>query len=145
MSFDERQMKLLVILCALCLLCPACRHTEPHSQAQPERFSTDKEVLENIVGEWTSRDGAFGFPKIIIAEDRQLFGISMHGTKELIGTWDYQHHALRVTPTEARIQEARAAGYHLNAWDWFPIEYADAHELVMAPGISVAGRWTLTK
>ena len=140
-------MKSAITICVVSLLLTACRHVEPVTrQLEPERQSTDEEIRQHIVGEWTSSESdGFGYPKMIVGDDRRLVGVSTNGTRVLIGTWEYQGHALRVTPTAARIEAARASGFQMNAWDYYPVIYADAHELVMAPGISVAGRWRFTR
>ena len=137
-------MKSVITVCVLSLILTACRHAQPVSRAlEPERRSTEAEIRQHIVGEWTARDKTdeFWYPKLIIAEDGRLFGVGTGGARELIGTWEMSHQLLRVTPPPARAQAARAAGIHLNDWDYYPVIYADAHELVMTPGISVAGRW----
>ena len=138
-------MKSTITFCILVLLFTACRHVEParHGDIEPEKRSSEVEIRQHIVGEWRAVEGSNGYwyPKLIIAEDGMLYGAQASGAKELIGTWEMSHHLLRVTPSAARIQSARASGVHLNEWDYFPVIYADAHELVMTPGISVAGRW----
>ena len=86
-------------------------------------------------------NGGVMYPTLIIGEDRNLIGVQTNGKRETIGTWELDRTALRVTPTPARFETARKSGYHLNGWDYYPVIYTDAHELVMTPGISVAGRW----
>jgi len=126
-----------------------CSHVPTDQAAQatrhlePERRSTEAEIRQHIVGEWTVGDGSDGcwYPTLIIGADRNLIGVQTNGKREVIGTWELYSTALRVTPTPARFEAARKSGYHLNEWDYFPVIYADTHELVMTPGISVAGRW----
>jgi len=139
-----RTVKSVVTVCVLSLLLTACQHAQPVSrQLEPERRSTEAEIRQHIVGEWTARDKTdeFWYPKLIIADDGRLFGVETSGARVLIGTWQMSGSLLRVTPTPASLEAARVAGEHLNAWDYYPVVYADDHELVMTPGISVAGRW----
>jgi hypothetical protein len=109
----------------------------------PEKRSTEAEIAQHIVGEWKIADNSDGcwYPVMIIAQDGTLTGAQSSGTKVLLGTWEFANHALRVTPTPARLKAARASGSWMNDWDWYPVVYADDHELVMTPGISMAGRW----
>jgi hypothetical protein len=139
LTLITRIVKSVITVCVLSLLLTACRHVEP----EPERRATEAEIRQHIVGEWTATDKSDGywFPKLIVAEDGRLFGVESNGTRELIGTWEMSHTLLRVTPSPARFEAARVSGVHLNGWDYYPVIYADAHELVMTPGISVAGRW----
>ena len=137
-------MKLVITVCILSLLLTACRHVQPtSSQLEPERHSTAAEIRQHIVGEWTASGNSDGYwyPKLIIAEDGSLFGVQTSGARELIGTWQMSGSLLCVTPTPARLEAARVAGKPMNSWDYFPVICADDHELVMTPGISVAGRW----
>lgn len=141
-------MKTVFTSCVLSLaILTACRYAEPpvHSRKLevPERRSTEAEIRLHIVGEWTVADDSNGcwYPKIIIAEDGTLTGVSTNGTRDLIGKWEMSHTLLRVTPTPASVKAARASGFFMNDWDYYPVVYADDHELVMAPGISMAGRW----
>ena len=82
---------------------------------------------------------------MILAEDRTITVISTNGTRALFGTWECQDRMLRITPRAELVEAAWASGSSLNAWDYYPVVYADAHELVMAPGISVAGRLRFTR
>ena len=137
-------VKTFLTLCVLSMAIPtACRHPEPpvHSRrlAVPERRSTEAEIRLHIVGEWTVADNSDDcwYPTLVIAGDGSLTGVLTNGTRVLIGTWEMSNTLLRVTPTKA----ARASGFFMNDWDYLPVLYADDHELVMTPGISVAGRW----
>ena len=78
---------------------------------------------------------------LIIGADGNLIGVGKNGNREVIGTWEMYRTSLRVTPTPARLENARKSGYPLNAWDYYPIDYVHDHELIMAPGLSMAGRW----
>ena len=134
-------MKTVLTLCVLSLaILAACRHAE---LPVPERRSTEAEIRLHIMGEWTVADDSDGcwYPTMIIAEDRSFTGVLTNGTRVLLGRWEMSHTLLRVTPTPARLKAARAAGFPVNAWDYYPVVYADDHELVMTPGISMAGRW----
>jgi hypothetical protein len=138
----------LSTLCVLSLLIlSACRHPESPAHSRrlelPEKRSTEAEIAQHIVGEWKIADNSDGcwYPVMIIAQDGTLTGAQSSGTKVLLGTWEFANHALRVTPTPARLKAARASGSWMNDWDWYPVVYADDHELVMTPGISMAGRW----
>jgi hypothetical protein len=141
-------VKIVFTLCVLSLLLlAACHHPEtaPHSRRfdVPEKRSSEAETRQHIVGEWRVADESDGcwYPKLIIGQDGILTGVPANGTKVVVGTWEFAHHALRVTPTQARLKAARASGDWMNEWDWYPVVYADDHELVMTPGISMAGRW----
>jgi hypothetical protein len=143
-SVSLRTMKLAVTFCILSLLLTACRHAQPEAQHfEPEKRSTEAEIRQHIVGEWAcaSSPGDCWYPRLIVAADGSMTGVETNGTRVLIGKWEIYGHALRVTPTPERLRAARAAGYLMNEWDYFPVIYADDHELVMTPGISVAGRW----
>ena len=136
-------MKLAVTLCLLVLVVAACRHVEP-----VEPHSTVEEIRQHIVGVWTAasksrEDGdEYWYPKLIIAEDGKLFGVPDGGTNELIGTWELSAHGLSVTFSQARVETERKLGHHPPyTWEYYPVIYADAHELVMAPGMSMGGRW----
>jgi len=135
LTFNVHHVKLVVTICILLLIATACRHVEP------ERRSTEAEIRQHIVGEWTSADSEDGWHRVmIISEDGSLISVQRDGSRELMGRWELSGSALRVTPTTARLEAARAAGLPMNAWDYYPVVYADAHELVMTPGISVGGR-----
>ncbi len=141
-------MKTILTLCVLTLgILTACRHAEPPVRSRklevPERRSTEAEIRQHIVGEWTVADNSDGcwYPTMIIAEDGTLTGVRTNGTRVLLGTWVMYNHALRVTPRTEELRAARASGFLMNDWDYYPVVYADDHELVMTPGISVAGRW----
>ena len=145
-------MKSVIPICILCLALSACRHVESEGHlkqvniVEPENRSTEAEIRQHIVGDWTSNESAhFGYLKMIIADDGRLIGVLANGRRELMGTWECQGQALRVTPSSAKIEASRAAGLHLNEWDYYPVIYADAHELILAPGISVAGRWKFAR
>ncbi len=128
-------VKSIITFCILVLIFTACRHVEP------ERRSTEAEILHHIVGEWTSSESSDGWHRVmIISEDGSLISVQRDGTRELMGRWELSGSVLRVTPTTSRLEAARAAGLPMNAWDYYPVVYADDHELVMAPGISVGGR-----
>jgi len=144
LALITRTVKPVIIISVLGLLLTACRHAQPGTrELEPERQSTEAEIRQHIVGEWTVTDKSDGdwYPKLIISKDGMLFGVKKGGAKELVGTWEMSHNALRVTPTPARLQAARVSGDWMNDWDYYPVIYADDHELIMAPGISVAGRW----
>ena len=137
-------MRSCFLIGLLCLVSSACRHTPPRSET-PVRLSTDAQIEQHIVGEWASLNSAFGYPKILIAADGSLFGIANNGAKELIGSWEYLHHALRVVPTEARKKSARAAGFNLGAWEWYPVDYADDHVMVIVPDTTLPVTWRFTR
>jgi hypothetical protein len=144
-------VKTINAICIASLFVVACSHVQIDSQKtaqatrdfQPERRSTEAEIRQHIVGEWKVGQGSDGcwYPTMIIGEDRNLIGVEKNGNREVIGTWEIYRTSLRVTPTPARFETARKSGDHLNAWDYFPIDYVDDHELIMAPGISMQGRW----
>ncbi len=123
-------MKSVLRLCILALLVTACRHSPPEARhIEPEKRSTEAEIRRHIVGIWDAKDlRDCWYPTLMIAEDGSLSGVQTNGHKELIGTWEMYGASLRVT-------------YHSNCWYYYPVIYADDHELVMTPGISVAGRW----
>jgi hypothetical protein len=119
-----------------------------HSRApeRPERRSTETEIRQHIIGDWLANDPRNNwYPRLIIAENGAVTGVETNGTRVLLGTWELYHSALRVTPPPDSVKAARAKGFLVNDWDYFPVVYADYHELVMAPGISVAGRWRYKK
>jgi len=135
-------VKSAITFCVLGLLLMACRHVEP------EKTSTDTEIRQHITGEWTLSDKSDGswYPKMILAEDRSFTLVSTNGTRALLGTWECRDRMLRITPRAELIEAASASGDRHNTWDYYyPVVYADAHELVMAPGISVAGRLRFTR
>jgi hypothetical protein len=136
-------MKSVLMLCILSLLLTACRHSQPEARhIESEKRSTEAEIRQHIVGKWFAdnlRD--CWYPTLIIAQDGTLTGVQTNGNGVLLGTWEMYHHALRLTPTPEELRAARASGLSMNEWDYFPVIYADDHELVMTPGISVAGRW----
>lgn len=144
-------VKTTITVCLTSLLLAACSHIEKETpqttrgprHLEPERRSTEAEIRQHIVGEWTVADGSDGcwYPTLIIGDDRTLVAVQTNGNRAVIGTWELDRTALRVTPTPAMFKAARQAGYHLNEWDYYPVMYADDHELVMGLGISVAGRW----
>jgi hypothetical protein len=147
-SLDGAAVKIILTMCVSSLLFLAgCQHarTPAHSRHLeiPEKRSSESEIQQHIVGEWTVADRSDDcwFPTLIIAQDGGLIGMQTNGTTVLLGKWELYHNALRVTPTPERLQAARASGFPMNDWDYFPVIYADDHELVMTPGISVAGRW----
>ena len=142
LALITRIMKSVFTVFVLGLLLTACRHVDP----EPERHSTEVEIRQHIVGDWTAADlslwNEYWYPKLIIAEDGRLFGVPDGGTNELIGTWEFSGNSLRVTFSQARVETQRKLGYPpLNNWEYYPVIYADAHELVMTPGISMGGRW----
>ena len=141
----EHIVKAVLAFTFASFLLVACRHVE--SGQQPEKRSTEAEIHQHIVGEWTLGDKSdqSSYPRIVIERDGTFIGVLTNGTRQLIGTWNVQGRALRVTPSEARVAAARAAGEQLNQWDYFPVIYVDAHELIMTPGISVAGRWRFVR
>jgi len=140
----SRVVKSVITVFVLSLLLTACRHAHPEAgQIEREKRSTEAEIRQHLVGEWTCASASDGcwYPRLIIAADGSLTGVLDNGRREFIGTWQMSGSLLRVTPTPASLEAARVAGEHINAWDYYPVIYADAHELVMTPGISVAGRW----
>lgn len=143
-------MKATITIFIISLLVTGCSYVTETQQTTPvtrrlgpERRSTEVEIRQHIVGEWVVADGSDGcwYPKLIIAEGGSLTGVRTNGKTETIGTWELYRTALRVTPTPERFEAARKSGYHLNDWDYYPVIYADTHELVVTPGISMAGRW----
>jgi hypothetical protein len=151
-SLITREVKTIVLIIFTSLLATACEHIpattyqaaqQTARHLEPERRSTEAEIRLHIIGVWTVEDGSDGcwYPTLIIGKDENLIGVQSNGTQEVIGTWEMSRTALRVTPTPARLEEARKAGYHLNESDYYPVIYADNHELVMTPGFSMAGRW----
>jgi len=85
------------------------------------------------------------YPKIEIASDGNFFAYLANGTKTLVGSWVIDGRMLRVTLPADTVEAARRAGTIMNEEDIYPVIYADAHDLVMTPGISVAGRFKFTK
>jgi hypothetical protein len=144
-------VKTSIVICVTILLMTACSSVQNYTEQagrriEPEKRSTEAEIRLHIIGVWTVEDGSDGcwYPTLIIGKDGTIVGAQTNGTKELIGTWEMDRTALRVTPTPARFEQARKAGYHLNEWDYYPVIYADDHELVMTPGFSMQGRWKYT-
>lgn len=102
-------MKFVTPLCALVLIGTACRHV------QPERRSTDAEIRQHIVGEWTSSNNSDGmYPMMIISKDGSLTAVLPDGTRKLMGSWELSGGNLRVTPSTVRQEAARVAGVHMN-------------------------------
>ena len=136
-----RTVKSAIILCVLSLSLTACRHIEP------ERRSTAAEIRQHIAGEWTFTEKSDGswFPKMVLSDDGSFIVIRSDGTRALLGSWELYGSAVRVTKTPASDSSARASAWLLNDWDYLPVVYADDHELVMTPGISVAGRLRFTR
>jgi hypothetical protein len=134
-------LKTTIPYCLLALLLPAGAHVKP------ERRSNETEIRQHIVGEWnlSPKSDQKWYPKIIIAEDGRFIVILNNGRPELLGKWELGGQLLRVTPTAARHASQLASGASLNGREYFPVIYVDAHELVMAPGISVTGRWRFTR
>jgi len=137
-------MKLAVTICLLLLGVTACRHVDP----EPEPESTMEEIRQHIVGEWTaadkSREFEYWYPKLIIAGDGKLFGVPEGGTNELVGNWELSGHALSVTFSPDMVEMFRKLGYPFvesRARGYYPVIYASDHDLIMSPGMSVAGRW----
>lgn len=146
-GLKQRAVRPLFTFCVVSLLLTACRHAQPAGQQpEPEKRSTEAQIHQHIVGEWTCAD-AYGcwYPRLIIAADGSLTGVLANGRRELVGTLEMSHSLLRVNWTPDKFKAARASGIPINEWDYFPVDYADDHELIMAPGISVAGRWRYTK
>ena len=114
---------------------------------EPERRSTEAQIQQHITGEWKLSDKSDGpwYPKMILAEDRTITVIGTNGTRTLLGSWECRDRMLRITPRAELVEAAKVSGDRFNTWDHYPIIYADAHELVMAPGISVAGRLRFTR
>jgi hypothetical protein len=137
-------MKRAITFCILSLLLTACRHAQPEARhIEPQKRSTEAEIRQHLVGEWTCADPSDGcwYPRLIIAADGSLTGVLANGSREFIGTWEMSHTLLRVTPPPASVKAARANGLLMNDWDYFPIVCVGEHELVMTPGISMTGRW----
>lgn len=141
LSHTAHLVKSIVTFCILALLLTACSHI------RPEKRSTEAEIRQHIVGEWTFDNGSDGrwFPKMILAEDGSFTGIRADGTCALLGSWECQGTMLKVTRTVASDADARASAMLLNNWDYLPVIYADEHHLVMTGGISVAGRMRFTR
>ena len=137
----ERTVKSSITLCVLTLVLAACCHVEP------ERRSTESEIRQNIVGEWTLSDKSDGswFPTMILGEDGRLIVVRIDGTRALLGSWTLDRTALRVTRTPTSDSAARASAMLLNEWDYLPVIFVDERELVMTGGFSVAGRLKFTK
>ncbi|PWU17129.1 MAG: hypothetical protein C5B50_11890 [Verrucomicrobia bacterium] len=118
----------------------ACRHLEP------EKRSTEAQIRQYIAGQWTLSESSDGFfLKIILGENGECAVARPDGRQENWGAWECQGSMLKVTRSTGNYASALAAGWLVNEWDWYPIIYVDAHELIMAPGISVAGRLKLTR
>ena len=69
--------------------------------------------------------------------DGRFIRVMTNGAKVLSGTWKCEERMLVVTP---KAESDFALSNRLTESDWFPVVYADEHELVITPGISVAGR-----
>jgi hypothetical protein len=113
----------------LCLLLIACRHVTP----APERWSTEAEIHAHITGEWTLKDESHvpRIFKLVLETDGSYSVFGADGT-QAVGSWECEGRMLRLT---------RSTG----DWNFYPVIYADEHELVITPGISVAGRLRFRK
>jgi len=149
MFFGMIGAKWMVGIWFLILGMTACSHVSDglRSNVMTERRSTASEIAENIIGlwAWSDKSDAEWYSKIEIASDGNLFGILSSGERILLGKWEMNRHMLILRNTTERIEASGANGFKLNEADFFPVIYADAHELVMAPGITVVGRYRFTK
>jgi hypothetical protein len=139
----ERIVKLAATFCILSLLFTACRHTEP------ERSSTEADIRQHIEGQWTvgtnSDEGTPG-AQIVIALDGSFTRIHSDGVRELVGTWKLDHRILVVDTVKtnyATFEGGRIVS--LGTVIYYPVVFASEHELVCAPGLSVAGRLRFTR
>ena len=83
---------------------------------------------------------------MLLAANGTVSFIRVDGTEAFFGTWECQGRALTLTPGATMVKAARASNLEINPLDYFfPVIYADPHELVMAPGMSVAGRLRFTR
>lgn len=117
-------MNIALTFITLCLLLTACGHVT----AVPERRSTEAEIHKHFQGEWTLKDGSdFPVPlKLVLASDGSYTVFRADGTRA-VGTWECDERMLKLICSTGD-------------WNWYPVIYADDHELVLTPGISAAGR-----
>jgi len=138
LSLIVRIVKLAITFCSLSLLLTACRHTEP------ERSSTEADIRQHIEGQWTvgtNSDVWTPGAQIIIAADGSFTRVHSDGARELVGTWKLDRRILVVDTVKtnyATFQDGRTIS--LGTVQYYPVIFAGEHELVCAPGISVAGR-----
>ncbi len=142
LALNARIVKPAITLCVLSLLLTACRH------AQPERRSTEAEVRQHIEGQWTlsPKEDNFRFSQVVIAQDGTLTGVDSAGRRELLGTWKLDHHLLvldTVKTNYAVVNHGRRVS--LGTVMRYPVIFASEHELVLAPGITEAGRYRFTR
>jgi hypothetical protein len=124
-------MKLAITFCVLSLLIVGCSHTPP------EKSSTEAEIQQHIVGQWTvSTNSDEGVPgrQYAIASDGCFWRVHPDGTRELLGQWKLENQVFVLYPVSTNYPTS-----------FYPVIFADEHELVCAPGFSAGGRIRFTK
>jgi hypothetical protein len=114
----------------------------------PERRSTEGEILQHITGEWTvnKRADGFRFDQIVISPDGSLAGVLSDGSREGIGIWKFDRRILVVDWMQtnyARLADGQVVS--LGNVSYYPVVFANEHELIVTPGISMAGRYRFTR
>src|SRR5208282_4172241 len=90
LALMSRVVKSVITVFVLSLLLTACRHAHPEAgQIEREKRSTEAEIRQHLVGEWTCASASDGcwYPRLIIAADGSLTGVLDNGRREFIGTW----------------------------------------------------------
>src|SRR6266498_1022202 len=133
-------VKSIITVGVVSLLLTACQHVEP----EPERRSTEAEIRQHIEGQWTeskNSDGGFATSQVVIASDGRFWCVHPDGARDLYGKWKFGQRCVVVETvrTNYAIFE-NGETLSLGTVQYYPVIFADEHELVMTPGISVAGR-----
>jgi hypothetical protein len=136
-----KEVSILILLCLGSLWLTACHSCPLVSEASCgplndlQKRSSEAEIRQHITGIWTQPDSDSLWPRyqsIQIAEDGGFWGVLEDGTRQHLGTWELVHSLMRVNKSATE-------------WDYYPVVYAGDHELILTPGISVAGRARLVK
>lgn len=140
-----RIVKSIITVCVLSLLLTACRHVQP----EPERRSTETEIRQHIEGQWTeskNSDGGFATSQIVIASDGRFWCVHPSGARDLYGKWEFGQRCLVVETGRTNYATFKnGETVSLGTVDYYPVVFADEHELVMTPGLSMAGRLRFTR
>lgn len=124
-----------LLLSIVSLFLASCRHVEPVS----EKRSAVEQIQKHIVGRWVfdeASDG-YGLSAMNLEPDGSFIIVRNTGDRVSAGTWKCDGRMLVVAP---KANSEFAPSSRLTESDWFPVVYADEHELVIAPGLSVTGR-----
>lgn len=122
------------------------------SGAAPAKHSSDAEIRQQIIGEWTrdfTGDSKTNSPnrvaQIILSPDGNFTRVRVDGTRKLVGTWKLDGNILDVTTFTTNYATINGQRVSTGTQVLMPIISVDEHELICAPGVNEPGQLRFTK